>query len=85
MSDSNWLKEPDPSGNAIVYVSIPEGRKLTPELTEALTRLGGALQKTDKAATPAKPCNPYRECTLGWCQPMTTKKCFLYVTCHVQE
>ena len=45
MSDSNWLKEPDPSGNAVVYVSIPEGSKLTPELTEALTRLGAFLRQ----------------------------------------
>lgn len=39
MSDPTWLKEPDPSGDAAVYVSIPEGSQLTPELTEALTRM----------------------------------------------
>jgi len=85
MSDSNWLKEPDPSGNAVVYISIPEGKKVTPEITEALTRLSGVLQHLGKAAVTEKACNPYHECTLGFCQPMTTKKCFMYVTCRVQE
>lgn len=85
MSDSSWLKEPDPSGNAVVYVSIPEGSKLTPELTEALNRLSGALQSLGKA-TPAKenPCNPFWTCTLWFCQPVTKKSCFKYVTCKVE-
>jgi hypothetical protein len=84
MSDSNWLKEPDPSGDAVVYVSIPEGSKLTPELTEALTRLSGALHDLGKNAPAKTPCNPLRSCTLGFCQPMFTKSCFMYVTCKVQ-
>ena len=88
MSDPIWLKEPDKSGDSIVYVSMPEGSKLTPELQEALTRLGKALQDLGKpttAAAPKKPCPTFHTCTLQGCQPYTIQKCFLYMTCRIQE
>jgi hypothetical protein len=86
MSDPNWLKEPDPSGDAVVYVSIPENAKLTPEVTEALKRLGKALQDEDAAdkaeANPCKGlrvCNPFRNC-----QPLHTIPCFVLASCRIK-
>jgi len=89
MSDPIWLKEPDKSGDSIVYVSMPEGSQLTPELHEALTRLGKALQDLGKeTAQPLdkpKRCPTFHSCTLQGCQPYTIQKCFLYMTCRIQE
>ncbi|MGB7730406.1 MAG: hypothetical protein WBL50_20430 [Candidatus Acidiferrum sp.] len=86
MSDPKWLKEPDKSGDSIVYVSIPEGSQLTPELKEALTRLGKALQDLgEKTPEKRKGCSPFTSCTLETCQPHTTRKCFWYQTCRVKE
>lgn len=92
MSDPIWLKEPDKSGDSIVYVSMPEGSKLTPELQDALTRLGKALQEIPKETAVAreapgkrKPCPTFHSCTLQGCQPYTIQKCFFYMTCRIQE
>lgn len=87
MSEPIWLKEPDKSGDSIVYVSFPEGSQLTPELTEALTQLGKALQGLDKGTLEAqvKPCPSFHSCTLQKCQPYTLQKCFSYLTCRIQE
>ena len=85
MRDPDWLREPGPPGEPIVYVSIPEGAKLTPEITEALTRLSKALHGLDKDAQgKKKPCNPYTGCYLDSCLPMTTSNCFSYQTCRVK-
>jgi hypothetical protein len=85
MRDPNWLREPGPSGEPIIYISIPEGAKLTPQIAEALTHLSGALHDLGKEA-PAKksPCQPLKTCNLDSCLPMTTSNCFRYETCRVQ-
>jgi hypothetical protein len=87
MSDPNWLKEPDASGDAVVYVSIPEGSQLTPELTDALTRLGKALQDLGKETpnTPTRRCATFHSCNLEACQPYTIQNCLSYLTCRIKE
>jgi len=84
MPDPDWLRKPDPAGEPLVYVSIPKGKKLTPEITEALTNLSAALHALGKAEDKKKPCNPFTKCNLDSCQPMTTAPCFRYETCRVQ-
>jgi len=84
MSDPNWLKEPDPSGDAVVYVSIPEDAKLTPEITEALNRLSKAMQESQVAPATAdckklRTCNPFKSC-----QPLNTIPCFILTSCRIK-
>jgi hypothetical protein len=83
--DPDWLRKPGPPGEPIIYVSIPEGAKLTPQIAEALTRLSGALHDLNKDA-PAKksPCQPLTSCILNSCLPLTTSNCFRYETCRVK-
>ena len=85
MRDSDWLREPGTLDEPVIYVSIPEGAKLTPQISEALTRLSAALHDLGKAV-PAKkgPCQPLRTCVLDSCQPMTISTCFRYETCKVK-
>jgi hypothetical protein len=86
MSDPNWLKEPDESGDAVVYVSIPEGSQLTPDITEALTRLGNALHDLGKETLEVnKPCTGLHSCNPNKCQPLHSRQCFVYVTCKVRQ
>lgn len=85
MRDSDWLREPGDPGEPVIYVSIPEGAKLTPQITEALTRLSAALHDLGKAA-PAKksPCQPKQTCNLDSCLPFTISNCFRYETCRIK-
>jgi hypothetical protein len=86
MSEPTWLKEPDPSGNAIVYVSIPEGHKSTPELAEALMNLARALQDLNKEKHLNKkkgPCPALWSCDLFGCEPWSTRPCANFSTCVI--
>jgi hypothetical protein len=85
MSDPNWLKEPDPSGDAVVYVSIPEDAKLTPDITEALKRLSKAIQESQEA--PARTdCNLRRCAPFKNCQPLlVTSPCYVLTSCRIKE
>jgi hypothetical protein len=86
MSDPNWLKEPDPSGDAVVYVSIPKDAKLNPEIREALNQLSKALQEVDKI-TPDRgiKCPDYEWCSLENCRPFDAKPCFDLVSCRIKS
>jgi hypothetical protein len=81
MSELDWLKEPDKAGG-VVYVSIPEGSKVTPELAEALTRLGKALQDREMPEVPKPKC-PYLVCRDIICNPLTQRKCLIYSVCRI--
>jgi hypothetical protein len=86
VSELDWLKEPDKAGDAVVYVSIPEGNKLTPELAEALTRLGKALQDRERempelSKRQCTDLNPCRQDPI--CQPQTQRKCYVYSVCRI--
>ena len=78
MRDPDWLREPPPPDESIVYVSIPEGAELTPQIAEALTHLSRALQELDKGVPP-NPCNP-----LSICQQFHWKKCFSFSSCRIK-
>jgi hypothetical protein len=86
MSELDWLKEPDESGDAVVYVSIPEGSQLTPDITVALTRLGKALQDRDKEMLEVtkRGCADLTVCRDSICQPHKYRKCFIYSVCRIQ-
>jgi hypothetical protein len=87
MHDPNWLKEPDPSGEPVVYVSIPEHAKLTPEITEALNVLSKALQELGEQTphTKTKPCGDLTFCSpLDICQTYSSKQCFVLSSCRIR-
>ncbi len=79
MRDPDWLREPPPTDESIVYVSISEDAKLTPQITEALTQLSKALQDLGKGVPP-NPCKSY-----GPCQPFWFKKCWSYSSCRIKQ
>jgi hypothetical protein len=83
MSHLDWLKEPNKAGDAVVYVSIPEGNKVTPELAEALIRLGKALQDREMPEVPKRKCTGLYVCREQLCQPLTQRKCFFYSVCRI--
>jgi hypothetical protein len=84
MRDPNWLKEPDPSGDAVVYVSIPEDAKLTPDMTEALKRLSKAMQESQEAPARAD-CKGLRRCApFKACQPLLTAPCYILTSCRIK-
>jgi hypothetical protein len=82
MSDPNWLREPDPAGKAVVYLSIPEGAKLTPDVEDAINRLSAALldlgnEKGSKFCT-------FLNCeSLNGCMPLHSQNCFILRTCRI--
>jgi hypothetical protein len=88
MRDFNWLKEPHPSGEPVVYVSIPEGTKMTPDITEALKRLSVALNglaKEDSTKLKPFPCDFLRYCTpFENCQPLLSQPCYVLATCTIK-
>jgi hypothetical protein len=87
MRDPDWLKEPDPSGEAVIYVSIPENAKLTPEVVKALTELGKALQAEDAAdKAQLAPCPRLRVCSpFRNCQPLASNPCFRLTSCRIKQ
>jgi hypothetical protein len=83
VSELDWLKEPDKAGDAVVYVSIPEGSKVTPELAEALTRLGKALQDREMPEVSKRKCTDLTVCRDIICQPQKQRKCLVYSVCRI--
>jgi hypothetical protein len=83
MLDRDWLKEPDPSGEPVLYVSIPKDAKLTPDIKEALDRLSVAMNGL-RVDAPDKPCNPLN-CRLGICLPMHQSNCLILLSCRIKE
>ena len=85
MRDPNWLKEPDPSGEPVVYVSIPEDAKLTPDIREALNRLSKAMQELGKETPDKKPCSDLIYCApLESCRVYSSRTCFVLASCRIQ-
>jgi hypothetical protein len=83
MSHLDWLKEPNKEYDAVVYVSIPEGSKVTPELAEALTRLGKALQDREMPEVTKRKCGDLTVCRDAICNPNYQRKCFIYSVCRI--
>jgi hypothetical protein len=78
MRDPDWLKEPPPTDESIVYVSIPKGAELTPQITEALTQLSRALLGGDQDVPP-NPCKPFSICQEFW-----WKNCYHFNSCKIK-
>jgi hypothetical protein len=77
--DPDWLREPPPPDESIVYVSVPEGATLTPQITEALTHLSRALLDLDEGIVPPNPCNPFKICDEFW-----WKNCYHFNSCRIK-
>jgi hypothetical protein len=84
--DPDWLREPAPRDESIVYVSVPEGEKLTPQIAEALTHLSRALHHLDRAPDRMPPCFDYYYCN-GFqnCYPFVIKNCAFFSTCRIKQ
>jgi hypothetical protein len=84
--DPDWLREPVPLDESIVYVSVPEGAKLTPQIAEALTHLSRALHHLDRAPDSTPPCFDYFYCNgFSFCYPYVEKNCAFFTSCRIKE